>query len=221
VTRFGTGRLTAWGVLIAFIIAGNYAAHFIGKTDNRALYKYGNAVGSLVIYGIWFAIAYAIASIDLDRLFALRAPRSRRTAAVLAPAIFVAILVVEAVVSVLPLPESPSSEQGIAPTHWEPRHAGAYAANFLVIVIAVPIVEELTFRGIGFGLLCDRYGPATAIAAIGILFGLAHGLLEGLLVLVPFGSALAYLRYRTDSTIPGMVVHGLFNAIALVYVILG
>jgi membrane protease YdiL (CAAX protease family) len=220
VTRYGAGRLTAWSVLIALIVAGNYAAHFVGTTDNRALYKYGNAIGSLVIYGVWFAIAYGIASIDFDRLFALRAPQSRRTAAVLAPTIFGAIIVVEAVVSALPLPESPSSEQGIAPPHWEPQHAGAYAANFLVIVVAVPIVEELTFRGIGFGLLCDRFGPAPAIAAIGVLFGLAHGLLEGLLVLVPFGAALAYLRYRTDSTIPGMLVHGLFNAIALVYVIL-
>ena len=54
----------------------------------------------------------------------------------------------------------------------------------------------------------------------GLAFGLAHGLVEALLVLVPFGIALAWLRDRTRSVYPGMVVHGLFNALALVAAVL-
>ena len=50
-------------------------------------------------------------------------------------------------------------------------------------------------------------------------FGLAHGLLEALLVLVPFGIGLAWLRDRTDSVVPGMFVHALFNAAALVLIV--
>jgi membrane protease YdiL (CAAX protease family) len=34
-------------------------------------------------------------------------------------------------------------------------------------------------------------------------------------VLVPFGWALAYLRERTNSVYPGIVVHALFNAVAI------
>jgi len=56
---------------------------------------------------------------------------------------------------------------------------------------------------------------------VGLTFGLAHGLLEALLVLVPFGIALAYVRDRTDSVYPGMIVHGLFNGIALAVAVLG
>ena len=33
---------------------------------------------------------------------------------------------------------------------------------------------------------------------------------------VVFGCALAWLRSRTDSVYPGMVVHGLFNGVALI-----
>ena len=53
------------------------------------------------------------------------------------------------------------------------------------------------------------------------LFGLAHGLVEALLVLVAFGIALAWLRDRTDSVLPGMLVHAFFNGAALVLIFVG
>ena len=55
--------------------------------------------------------------------------------------------------------------------------------------------------------------PSSAL--VGSLFGLWHGLVQALLVLIPFGAGLAYLRDRTNSVVPGMVVHALFNATAL------
>jgi membrane protease YdiL (CAAX protease family) len=33
---------------------------------------------------------------------------------------------------------------------------------------------------------------------------------------VPFGWGLAYLRERTDSIYPGIAVHALFNAVAII-----
>ena len=53
------------------------------------------------------------------------------------------------------------------------------------------------------------------IALVGISFGVWHGLVEALPLLVAFGAGLAYLRYRVDSVYPGMIVHGLFNAVSL------
>jgi uncharacterized protein len=50
---------------------------------------------------------------------------------------------------------------------------------------------------------------------LGIMFGLWHGLIEALPVLVVFGLCLAYLRARTDSIYPGMILHAFFNAAAL------
>ncbi|MBV8562798.1 MAG: CPBP family intramembrane metalloprotease, partial [Actinobacteria bacterium] len=125
----------------------------------------------------------------------------------------------EAVVSALPLPQSPGKEQGLTPTHWEPQHAAAFALNVVLFALIAPVVEELTFRGVGQSLL--RFlGRWPSIVLVGVAFGLAHGLVEALLVLVPFGMALAWLRDRTSSTVPGMVVHGLFNGIALAAAVL-
>jgi membrane protease YdiL (CAAX protease family) len=106
-------------------------------------------------------------------------------------------------------------EQGLTPTGWQPDHAGAYAVNFVLIVGLTPVVEEMTFRGLGFSLL-RRYGEWMAILLVGLTFGLAHGLVYGLPELALFGCALAWLRARTGSVYPGMILHGLFNAIALI-----
>ena len=130
----------------------------------------------------------------------------------------VGILVWETLASLLPLPESPGKEQGITNVHWEPAHAGAFAANFVLFAAIAPFVEELTFRGAGQSLL--RFlGRVPSIVLVGIAFGLAHGLVEALLVLVPFGMALAWLRDRTESVLPGMLVHAVFNGAALAVIV--
>jgi membrane protease YdiL (CAAX protease family) len=51
---------------------------------------------------------------------------------------------------------------------------------------------------------------------VGIAFGLAHGLVLTLPVIVVFGCVLAWVRARTGSVFPGMLLHGTFNLIALV-----
>jgi uncharacterized protein len=217
------GRLVAWTLLVAAIAALNYAARFATSSSTKSardvVYSYSSFAGGMVLYFIWGAIVVAIAVPRFD-LLALRAPRSWPRALGLAGAAIVGIYLCEAAVSLLPLPQSPGKEQGLTPTHWESAHAGAFAANMVLFAVAAPFVEELTFRGLGQSLLMFL-GRWPSIVIVGFAFGLAHGLLEALLVLVPFGIALAYVRDRTDSVYPGMIVHGLFNAIALTVAVLG
>ena len=94
-----------------------------------------------------------------------------------------------------------------------------FAANLVLFAVVAPVVEELTFRGVGQSLL-GFLGRWPSIVLVGVAFGLAHGLVEALLVLVPFGMALAWLRDRTRSVLPGMVVHGVFNGLALAAAVL-
>ena len=108
----------------------------------------------------------------------------------------------------------PGNEQGLTPAHWEPAHAAAYIVNGLVICTVIPFVEELTFRGLGYSLL-ERFGRWPAIVAVGLLFGLAHGLVVSLPVIVAFGSVLAWIRSETAST-RGCSCTRSFNLIALV-----
>jgi len=124
----------------------------------------------------------------------------------------VAIYAFEIVYSAL---THPGNEQGLTPDRWEPAHATAYIVNAIVICTWVPFVEELTYRGLGYSLL-ERFGRGWAILGVGILFGLAHGLVLSLPVIVAFGCALAWVRAETDSVLPGMVAHSVFNAVALI-----
>ena len=216
-------RLVAWSVLVALLAALNYYGRFSGtsaaahRTQN-AVYSYSDFVGGLVVYLIWLGVVLWIANAD-GRVLALRRPRSAWLAARYAVTAIVCIYVVEVLVGLLPI-ESPGKEQGLAPTHWEPAHAGAFAANVVLFALVAPVVEELTFRGLGQSLLAFL-GRWPSMLAVGVSFGLAHGLVEALLVLVPFGIALAWIRDRSDSIYPGMVVHGLFNGIALAAAVLG
>jgi membrane protease YdiL (CAAX protease family) len=114
----------------------------------------------------------------------------------------------------------PGREQGVTPDTWQPKHLAAYLVNGIVIAMVAPVVEELTFRGLGYSLL-TRYGRWTAIIGTGLAFALAHGLVNAFPILAAFGIGLAYLRSRVDSVYPGMIVHGLFNAIALTVAVSG
>jgi membrane protease YdiL (CAAX protease family) len=135
-------------------------------------------------------------------------PRALGLGAAIIVVVYVTILLLE------PLLHG-GEEQGLTPSGWQPEHAGAYIVNGIVIAGLVPIVEELLFRGVGFSLLAP-YGTGVAILGVGVAFGLAHGLVGGFVQIALFGCALAWLRARVDSVIPGTIVHATFNAIGLV-----
>jgi membrane protease YdiL (CAAX protease family) len=183
-----------------------------GKPDPQVLYEWSTFFGTLIQDGIVLVLVLAIAGWRLD-LFALRRPvggvwRTVWTIAIALAAIYAFEIVYSALLH-------PGNEQGLTPSRWEPEHAAAYIANAAAICVWVPFVEEMTFRGLGYTLL-EPYGRWFAIGATGLLFGLAHGLIVSLPVIVAFGCVLAWIRSRLDSVIPGMVLHGAFNFIALV-----
>jgi membrane protease YdiL (CAAX protease family) len=199
-------------VLVALMIAIAYLSRATGgKPDPQVLYRWSTAVGGLVQDGIILALVLAIAR-GKRTLLALRRPESiGKTLRILVIAI-VAVYAFEIAYTAL---THPGNEQGLTPSQWEPAHAAAYAVNAIVICTWIPIVEELTYRGLGYSLL-ERFGRWPAILAVGLLFGLAHGLVVSLPVLAAFGCVLAWIRSTTRSVYPGMLLHATFNLIALV-----
>ena len=210
-------RLACWAALVATIAGINYYARFSGSSSSSSsrdeVYSWSGFAGGVIVYGVWLVVVLAIA-IDVRPLLALRRPLSWKRAAGYCVAAILAIYAVSFVVSLLPLPQSPSNEQGLTPTGWQSRHAAAFFANVVLFAGVAPFVEELTFRGLGQSLL--RFlGRWPSLLAVGVAFGLTHGLVEALLVLVPFGVVLAIVRDRTESVYPGMLVHAVFNGAAL------
>lgn len=209
----GRGRLLGWTALVAALAALNYGSRAAGgKPERDVLYQYSTAIGGLLQYGIILAVVLALARPGAGQRLALRRPHSWGRAVVLAIA---SLLTVYAAALGLDAFLDAGGEQGLTPDGWNGDRAGAFAANFVVVALVAPIVEELSFRGLGFAVLL-RFGEWPAILAIGLAFGLAHGLVQGLPILAVFGAALAFLRSRTGSVFPGMGVHALFNSVALV-----
>jgi membrane protease YdiL (CAAX protease family) len=215
----GISPLAAWTSFVVAFASLSYAVRFTeGKPDKDVLYQWSTVANSLIQYAVIALIVYGIAGLGNRRqLLALRRPTSWWLALRIGVGIGIGMTILTASLSPL---LHPGREQGVTPDVWEPKHAAAYVANGVVICIVAPIVEELAFRGLGYSLLVP-FGRWTAIILVGVAFGLAHGLVQAFPFLAVFGSALAYLRSKVDSVYPGMIVHGLFNAVALAVAVSG
>jgi membrane protease YdiL (CAAX protease family) len=177
-----------------------------------------------VQFGLMLGVLLLIAKgLPKRELFALRRPPSWGRAVGLAVLALVAIylgsLAYTGFLSLLG-DFDPTEEQGLVPDEWDSSRAAPFIAFFLAVTILAPIVEELTYRGLGFSLVAP-WGVVLAVIATGLLFGLTHGLLVGLPVLAFFGIVVGWLRARTDSVYPGMLLHGTFNGVALLVAVSG
>lgn len=206
------GRLAVWIAFVSFLTAIAYASRAAeGQPEPNAVYTWSFGLESLGGYAV-FALAVALMAYGRTELLALRRPPSWSRALGLALGVVVAVFVFGAALEGY---LHAGKEQGITPTKWESAHVGAFALSFVVLTILAPVIEELLFRGLGYSLLAFLT-PWPTITFVGLAFGLSHGLVAGLPILAAFGMALAWLRWKTDSVLPGMLVHGLFNAIALI-----
>ena len=212
------GRLIAWCAVVGSLATLSYANRLSGtETPDDVLYLWSTAVGALIQYAIMFGLILAIAR-GLDRrLLALTLPERRWRAAALAAASFTAIIAMSAILSRF---LDAGDEQGLVPKSWDSSRAAPFIANAVVVVLVAPFVEELLYRGLGYGLMTQFMLPLPAILITGLAFGLGHGLVLGLPVLAFFGITLAWLRWQTGSVYPGMIVHGTFNGLALLVVVL-
>ena len=169
-----TARLAGWLVLVGLMIAVSYLGRATeGKPDPNVLYQWSTAIGGIIQDGIVLVLVLALAGFS-RQLLALRRPTSLRRRVQGGRARDRRHLRVR---GALQRPRPPGNEQGLTPTAWQPAHAAAYVVNAIVICTWIPFVEELTYRGLGYSLLV-RFGRWPAILAVGILFGLAHGLAD-------------------------------------------
>jgi membrane protease YdiL (CAAX protease family) len=94
---------------------------------------------------------------------------------------------------------------------------GPIGMQVLLIVVAASISEEICFRGMLYGGLRTDMGPIPAALISGLIFGALHALtgLSAVPVLIALGIALALLFEKTGSIVPGIILHAVNNALAL------
>ena len=88
------------------------------------------------------------------------------------------------------------------------------------LAVVPAVCEEVAFRGFVLTGLRDRFGAVRAVLASAVVFGLFHvvkelGLWERLLGSTLLGLALGWVRVRTGSLWPGILLHAANNALIL------
>ena len=213
-SRRHPARLAAWLVFVFALAAIAYAARFSDtETPEDLAYRYESSIAAVIQYAFMLGVLLLIArGQPLRELFALHRPASWGRALGLSLAALPAIWAVSAAFA--PFLDA-NEEQGLVPADWDSSRAGAFVAFFVAVTFVAPVVEELTYRGLGFALLAP-YGTWVAILTTGFLFGAAHGLLVALPVLTVFGIVVGWLRARSRSIFPAMLLHATFNGTALI-----
>ena len=92
-------------------------------------------------------------------------------------------------------------------------------SGFIIIVttaILAPIVEEMLFRGYLQKVLEDSWGDITkSILVTSLFFALIHLNPYWIVQIYILGMLLGYLSWRTNSILPGIILHGLNNGFAV------
>ena len=214
-TSFPRGRLLGWAILVGALALVSYASRLAGDGDlpDDVLYRWSTAIGGLVQYAIIFVIVLALSRGLAPGALGLQRPASWLGAAGKILAALVAIWIVGFLLNFV---LEAGEEQGLVPDGWDSSRAAPFVANFVVVALVAPIVEELTYRGLGFAAVRDSFGVIAAVVVTSLAFGLAHGLVVALPVLTIFGVILAWLRFSTSSIYPPIVLHAIFNGAALI-----
>lgn len=201
---------------MGLVAALSYGARFTagtGPTHPDLLFRYATAIGTLAIDGALLAAMLLIArGLPLRDAFALRAPVSWPHAVRLA---LLALAASWGTSLVIELVARHALRDQAVPQFWDASRLGAYLVNAVVIAVFVPIVEESACRGMGFTLFLP-YGERAAILVTAIVFALAHGAVLDLPWVLVTGLGLSYLRARSGSLYPSVLLHATVNGVAVV-----
>lgn len=86
--------------------------------------------------------------------------------------------------------------------------------SFFALVVIPPIIEEILFRGFMFPAFSGRVGVLFGALFSSLLFGFAHLQANVGVYTVVLGLLLCVMYKRTNSIIPGMVLHMINNYVA-------
>lgn len=91
--------------------------------------------------------------------------------------------------------------------------------GILSIVVAAPVLEETLFRGAieGHLLTLWKSKPWAAILVSALVFGIIHMNPAQVFYASLIGIVLGWLRWRTDSIVPGILGHMLNNGLAVIF----
>ncbi len=122
---------------------------------------------------------------------------------VLIPLVIALAIILESIVSLIPMPESVRIlfEQALQINF----------QGFLTLCIAAPVLEELIFRGIILKKFLEKYPPKMAIILSAVIFGIAHLNPWQFVAAFAIGTVIGWIYWKTRSIWPGIFIHFVNN----------
>jgi membrane protease YdiL (CAAX protease family) len=207
--------VAAWAV-VSYLVVGAVQFALVPTTAD-IVYSPTAMLLTIALYGsIGAAILWAARqTTDARRALGLVAPASWPRALGLALGTVIAALAVSALLE--PILHA-AREQGLTPETARPPGVSALIGAVLACIalaLVGPLVEELLFRGLLTAAFRRRFGPWRTALLTSALFALAHLLPRVIPPIFLLGLALALVYERVGSTVPGIMVHCVYNGIAV------
>jgi len=196
------------GGFAVILVVMFYASVLLEKTTNLTVQLVASQIG------LFFApplIAIALSGASFRETFGLRLPPTRALVGAVLAGISAGVVVAAFAMRLVPVPKEFSEKLNETLL----LHGKPLWVLLLLIAVLPAICEETLFRGFLFAGL-RRAGPALAIVASSLLFGLAHGSIYRFLPTAMLGALLACARLWTGSLLPGMIMHALNNGLVMV-----
>jgi len=207
------GDVVMWalGVMLAWIVVSQQVLLFVPHA------------GLVVLAGIELPVYLGACALfaarrpgrSFDELFAFR----RAPVALLAIGVLLGLALQapadkleELILKLFPLSHEMSEQMASQLTPHGTAHAIALA---VLVAVLGPFVEELLYRGALFTGLRANASAASASMTTGLLFTLIHREPRHWLPIAILAALLGYLRSRTGSLWPGLLMHGAFNGSTL------
>ena len=96
----------------------------------------------------------------------------------------------------------------------------ALALLAFTAVVLAPLFEETIFRGALLPVLARRFGALPGVLLSGLLFGMAHISVGELAPLTVLGIGLGVLRMDSGRLLPSVLMHGTWNAVTFLNLLL-
>jgi membrane protease YdiL (CAAX protease family) len=180
------------------------------------------AKGTPRVQGILIALTSILSSVVTLALFIWRrwAPVSRIWIAS-HPWMTIAWVVMLTLGSILPFQWAEEQLNLVLPEYYAQlfEKVMSQPIGYLAIGILGPLAEELVFRGAILRTLLRMFSKRAHWAAIiisALIFGAVHGNLPQFVNATLLGLLIGWMYYRTDSIVPGVVLHWVNNTVAYV-----
>jgi len=181
-------------------------------TDNKHIVQLVNSLGMLLSFVLTFILFFFLSNKytrqDIYNLIKEPATISRKLLIILAVMTISLVMLIDFITGLIPMPEFYQEilKQLIKPDIF----------LFFTVVVAAPVLEELFFRGIILSGFLKKYSPRKAIILSAVIFGMAHLNPWQFIGAGLAGLFIGWIYYKTESLIPGMLIHFINNLLGYV-----